>query len=269
MSPLRSWYTVPLASLCVLLCMSAAHADGRSDPRADPTKPEARAHYDRATRLFGLQKFEEAAEEYKQGALIESVPVFDFALGQCYRLQHKNAEAIWHYNRFIKYGRPTGKLLKGVNDLIASAKAEMEKSELDKPSNPEGPIAPPAASPAIVPSSVYSPSASGKPWYQDRIGVAVLGTGLLSLGAATYFLLDANRLRDESNTDLPQTRRNELHDQAGSRYQVSATLGIGGGVLVVAAVAWLALGSTGTTRGTTAMWNMGVSKDGVVVFGRF
>jgi len=84
------------------------------NPLARPTKREARGHLDRGNKLYNLRSFDEAIAEFKAGAIIEAVPVFDYNLGQAYRQLGKYEDALWHYDRFLNYGHPTGQLLDAV-----------------------------------------------------------------------------------------------------------------------------------------------------------
>src|SRR5882724_11088677 len=88
-------------------------------PLARPTNHEACEHLDRGNKLYNLRSFDEAIREFKAGALIESAPVFDYNLGQAYRQLGKYKDALWHYDRFLNYGRPTGELLDAVTGFMA------------------------------------------------------------------------------------------------------------------------------------------------------
>src|SRR5690349_7516641 len=100
---------------CLLLLGSVAIA---GKPLARPASREACDHLDRGNNLYHTRDFDQAVAEYKAGSLIEPAPVFDFNLAQAYRQLGKYKEAIWHYERFLKHGRPEGELLDEVNDFL-------------------------------------------------------------------------------------------------------------------------------------------------------
>jgi hypothetical protein len=118
----------------------------RANPLAKPAAAEARNHLVLGNKLYGVRSFDEAAAEYKAGALVEPAPVFDYNLGQCFRQLGKYQEAIWHYERFLTRGNPQGELLDAVNGFIAQMKSELEKRAMtQKPTEP----APSPAAPAV------------------------------------------------------------------------------------------------------------------------
>lgn len=248
-----------------------AHADSpaepalpaHADPRAEPTTPEARAHFDRGGKLFGLQDFEGAILAYKQAALIENLPVFDLALGQCYRKLHRYDDALWHFQRFLKYGRPSGNVRKGVEDLMAQMRAE--HAPVVPHSAPSDPPAAPLAATAPAAPTVER----GDPWYRDGLGLALVGIGTLAAGTAGYLVFDGHRLRDDSNTDPVQARRNQLYDESVSRYRLSAAFGIAGGSLLVAGILRLASRPSARIRRDATSWNLEVTGHGVMAFGQF
>src|ERR1041385_5826762 len=141
----------------------------QADPLARPGSPEARGHLIRGNRLYGVRSFEEAAAEYKAGAVIEPAPVFDYNLGQCFRQLGKYQDAIWHYERFLSRGNPQGELLDAVKGFIAQMKAELDRKAMTQPpTDPEPstrgePIAARAHTEQIA-------TEHAQPWYADRIG---------------------------------------------------------------------------------------------------
>src|SRR5882724_9357480 len=91
------------------------------DPLARPLDPKACGHLDRGNNLYDAGSFKEAIDEYKAGETIEPAPVFDFNLGQAHRQLGLYREALWHYDRFVNKGEPTGRL----RDAVIAFMAEM------------------------------------------------------------------------------------------------------------------------------------------------
>lgn len=267
-----------LQRLVLVLCFGYAVLGAipvHADPRAPPTNPAARAHFDRGGKLFTLREFEKALDEYKQGALIESLPVFDLALGQCYRMLRRFDDALWHYDRFIKYGHPTGNVLKGVNDLIAQLRAELDQQRVET----KGPAeAPPAAAPQHKPASLPGAPApplptgpviheSAEPWYVDRIGWALTATGVAGLAVASGLLIDARSLDNAAKASHSAQEHHQLQDKASTRSSIGAVIGIAGAGALVTGI--IKLAAVPKARSGVATWNLGVSGDGLMVFGRF
>jgi len=219
-----------------------------------------------------LKEFEKAADEYKQGALIESLPVFDLALGQCYRMLHRPDDAIWYYERFIKYGRPTGNVLKGVEDLIALMRAELEK-KATAPVSTEAAPTPAQRVPPTATASSPSPTTETtgltfqhrERWYQDRLGWGLVGAGLVAAGVAGYLFSGASDLHAEANATLSHMRRNELHDQADRRKVIGDVVGAGGVALLVTAAVKLAI-HPGDHASPSVSWGLAISSQGVRFF---
>ncbi|TMQ08307.1 MAG: tetratricopeptide repeat protein [Deltaproteobacteria bacterium] len=265
--------------------LAEPHADQatatRGDPRAEPTNPEARAHFEQGAKLWGLKDFEGAIVEYKKGARIEGLPVFDLALGQCYRMLRQYDDALWYFNRFIKQGRPSGKLLKGVEDLMAQMRAE-QKATVQEPARAvpvssiehvavapaSSPSVPSMSPPAATPSSVATTVERTPPWYRDALGLTLVGLGTIAASTAGYLALDGKRLRDESNRDPFQARRNELYDQSVSRYTLGAGFGIAGGGLLIVGIIRIASRSD-HPRASMTSWNLDVTGSGLRISGQF
>src|ERR1044071_9464838 len=158
-SPLR--WCVVLVSF--LIASRAATAFG--DALSRPASQEARDHLDHGNKLYNIGSFEEAIAEYKGGALIEPSPVFDYNLGQSNRQLGKYREALWHYDRFLHKGQPTGELRDAVIAFMAEMRAHLENKAQTMP--PRGPAptsdpGPPAAA-SIPASGAPSPATAAPP----------------------------------------------------------------------------------------------------------
>lgn len=111
----------------------------------------------------------------------------------------------------------------------------------DDPKQPPDPDVEPD-DPIERPERPGSPGMSGK--RKAAIGVGVLG--VVALGVAGYFELDARSLYDESLTEPDDTRQDQLFDDAVARRKLAIGTAIGGGVCVgVAAFLWFTGGAGG------------------------
>ncbi len=102
-----------LLAICLACVASArvAYAD-------DPAMRAAKRHYERGQKLFGLQKFEEALEQYQKAFDAKPIPDFLFNIGQCHRNLGDYEAAIFSFKRFLKLDPETPNREK-VEELIA------------------------------------------------------------------------------------------------------------------------------------------------------
>lgn len=250
---------------CLVLLGGVAAA---GNPLARPSNREARIHLDRGNRLYHMRSFEQAIGEYKAGALLEPATVFDFNLAQSYRQLGKYKEAIWHYERFLKYGEPEGELLDVVNTFLKEIRFQLADPApprlLNDPAPPraESALASPPASQAR--RSGVSSSAPGIDWF----GWGLAGAGVATMSAAGALLFNASRLSDQANMELDTVRWSQKHEQARYRSTVGAIIGIGGIGLTAAGVIKLVL-HAGETRRTSAAVVLRITSNSASVQGCF
>ena len=278
MHPIVKWLVV---AVCFLYVLDGSQALA-GNPLAKPTDRAAREHLLRGNRLYNTRAFDAAIEEYKVGALAEPAPVFDYNLGQAYRQLGRYQDALWHYDRFLKYGQPTGELLDAVNGFVAEMRAQLANRAPTMP--PTGPAAQDGAAFASAArpqgsSSVAErndraeqleranapASAASRPW----LGWTTLGTGVVAAGASGLLLWRASSLHDQANAEPEVRRRVELHDQGRTRNVIGAVIGVGGAVLTVTGIVLLVTHSRDRARAQAASWDIGISGHSVEVFGRF
>lgn len=112
-----------LLAVCFLLFafVRAAHAD-------DPSERAAKRHYERGQKLYNLQKFEEALEQYQKAFDAQPLPGFLFNIAQCQRNLGDYDAAIFSFKRFLKLDPETEKR-EQVEELIDDL--ETKKAEGD------------------------------------------------------------------------------------------------------------------------------------------
>lgn len=271
-----------VVTACFLGVMGESSAN-TGNPLAKPTDRTAREHLVRGNRLYNTRAFDEAIVEYKAGALAEPAPVFDYNLGQAYRQLGKYQDALWHYDRFLKYGQPTGELLDAVNGFMVEMRAQLANRAPAMP--PTGPAASidGSSTPARAgaPSMVTPRAATERDEPLGRLdrtnaadspywfGWSTLGAGVVAVGASGLLFLRASNLDDQANAEPDMRERNALRDQARTRNLIGAVVGIGGAVLTATGVVMLVTHSRDRGRSGTASVDIGLSGHGVVVFGRF
>ena len=86
-----------LLAICLACVASArvAYAD------ESPTRV-AKRHYERGQKLFGLQKFDQALEQFQKAFDAKPIPDFLFNIGQCHRNLGDYEAAIFSFKRYLK-----------------------------------------------------------------------------------------------------------------------------------------------------------------------
>jgi tetratricopeptide (TPR) repeat protein len=87
--------TVLAICILMLVLVRVAHAE-------DPEERAAKRHYERGQKLFGIQKFNDALEQFQQAFDAKPIPAFLFNIGQCHRNLGDYAAAIFSFKRFLK-----------------------------------------------------------------------------------------------------------------------------------------------------------------------
>lgn len=265
----RFVFTSMTVLLLVGFLLGTAYAE---DEIAKPTTGEGKERLTAGTRLYRLREFEKAIEEYKAGALKEDAPIFYYNLGQCYRQLGRYEDAIWHYQRFLDRANPLpAKYKQAVETFIRDMKSELEKKAMTSPPTepaPDGKAMPsPGREPLPpTPAPVIEP---GAPWYADGIGWGIVGAGAVGTGISVWLLLDAKSLDDDANSEPSQAMQEDLHDRASSRRLTGTIVGVVGAAALVTGIVKLVITPGDRERSSATSFNFGVTRNGVVVMGRF
>ncbi len=267
--PMLVRLSLVMTLLLALVSQEQAHAGDPSIRK--PKVPEAVEHLARGNKLYNVRSFEEAATEYKAGALVEPAPIFDYNLGQCYRQLKKYPDAIWHYERFTKTSPETPEHVATVQKFITDMKAELGSKAMTEPPTEPGPTttAPPTTPTAVIAPSVVPPPpppVRGESWYSDGFGWGLAGVGFVGVVVGGGLLLDASSINDDANRTASQDIASALHNKADTRELLGAVIGIGGVALLVTGVIKLAIHPHDTAATSVSL---GVSTHGLAVFGRF
>jgi tetratricopeptide (TPR) repeat protein len=279
-------------------------SDGFAAPAASalskykPTRADALARFDAGNRFYRAasderraltdrnRDYERAIAEYTAGSQLEDAPAFDYNIGLSLRTLGRSAEAIAHLERFVDRADPEGDVRTSIAEKITAMdptgelRAELRRKRLATvaPASEPPPVTvAPTARPVHPPVTADEPTthegsspSSARRW--DPLGWGLIATGALGGGVATWLFIDASSL-DRSANDAgahgDQAGRRSLQDRASSRRSLGVAVGVGGGVLVLAGVLKLTVLSGGDPPPTRAAWNLGLTGDGVAVFGRF
>jgi tetratricopeptide (TPR) repeat protein len=254
-----------LASLFVVWLFSATTA--HADALAPPADAVARKHQVTGNRYYRvLRDFEKAIEEYQAGALREDAPVFSYNLGQCYRRLGRYEDAIWHYERFLDRGKPTGEIEASVEKFIAEMKDKLAKKAMTMPSAEPAPLpasTPPARSAPVSVGATQIVVARSPRWYEDTFGWGMTGAGAVAVGASSLMFLSASRLINQANSEPTQQAQGELHDKADTRRLLGTVIMVGGAALIMTGVLKLAINDR-SVRTT-----VGIGTGSLALIGRF
>jgi tetratricopeptide (TPR) repeat protein len=246
-------------------------------------RQEMMEHYERATRAYDVQKYQEAVAEYQKAYEIGGDPAMLYNVAQAYRLGDQLTEALHTYRRYLQRSpsaRNREDVERKISDLEQTIEARRKAAEAAaaqaKQATDTTPP-PPAAAPAVPP-----PPPPGPPIETGVNGLRVAGIAVLSVGAAALATAGvAGSMASKRGDDLTQA---SIHEQAfdpgvqssGKTWNtIAIASAVGGGALaVVGTILIVAAGSgeperapTTTARllpvmggaGSGSLWGMGAA----------
>lgn len=260
------WFVVMMSFAMASLSLSAL----AGNPLARPDDPRACEHLDRGNNLYDAGSFKEAIDEYKAGELIEPAPVFDYNLGQSHRQLGLYREALWHYDRFLHKGQPTGRLRDAVISFMAEMRAHLEnkaQSMLPTSREPSAELLPTTTqrtAPPIRTADVPRPvDRNDSP---DWLGWGLTGSGVVALGTGGVLFYRASQLNKQGDSESNMGTRQHLYDQASSRNLAGAIVGTTGVALTIFGAVRLALHRLPSQ---STAFNIGMTNRGVFAAGSF
>jgi tetratricopeptide (TPR) repeat protein len=238
----------------VLLAAASAPAEAQM---TQAQKDEVKLHYQRATRAYDLQKYQEAIDEYQKAYEISGDPPMLYNIAQAYRLADKPDEAVRYYRRFLQR-MPNARNREDVERKIA----DQEKlADQRKKVEPVAPPAPPQTTkpPPIVEVKPPPPVVTPPPQLplppppppetshaRAVVGWCLIGAGLIVDGVAAYEGYRARQKGDQLTRDsmaTPAKMFDPAVETAGKNANIAAiALGIGGTAVAIAGVIVLITG---------------------------
>ncbi len=168
-------------SALMLLLFVAWPLPSRADDAA-----AAREHYQRASNAYDLGHFSEAAKEFEAAYQLKNDPAFLFNIGQAYRFDGKNQQALLAYRAYLRR-LPDAPNRAQVESRLAELKELIDKQNATESHPPTGTLTPNGESSAVVVAQPTTPPAPRetplykKWWVWTAVGGAVaigLGVGL-------------------------------------------------------------------------------------------
>lgn len=267
MQSFARWFAV-LVSFAIALLPRSALA---GDPLARPDNFKACEHLDRGNNLYDAGAFKEAIDEYKAGEIIDSAPVFDYNLGQAHRQLGLYREALWHYDRFLNKGKPTGRLRDAVIAFMAEMRAHLENKAQSMPPTGREPSAEPPPPVTRQSTPLAGTPDVTRPFERDDsadwVGWSVAGSGVVALGVSGFLFYRASQLNKQGDSEANMGARQHLYDQASSRNVAGAIVGIAGAALTASGAIKLAF--RGRSSSQTSAIKVGISGRGIFAAGSF
>ncbi|MBA3459752.1 MAG: hypothetical protein H0T46_07315 [Deltaproteobacteria bacterium] len=277
-----------------LILLFGFDATARAEDLKKPTKADALKHYEAGKGLFKAGRFQAAIVEYQTSAQLEQSPAASFSLGQSYRMlvQHVDQDpkekrehlglAVFHYERFLATTTNTPEYTALANQHVTWSRSELDAIRAAEPAISALPVVRNVVASPDMP--IEAPRAEDQPrsaarWHDDRFGLALLGAGLVGIGASGLLFWSAASLRDEASHTATQSENEELRDRADRRSLTATIIGVGSGLVLVVAITKLAIVEDEPPRRaamspahrtrTTSNVGLTVSPRGIALFGQF
>jgi tetratricopeptide (TPR) repeat protein len=116
-------------ALCLLTV--AAPAATRVAYAEDAAERTAKRHYARGKKLYDLQKFQEALDEFQKAYDAKALPGFLFNIGQCQRNLGDYKAAVFSYKKYLKLD-PEADDREQVETLIDDLQRKIDEADTNK-----------------------------------------------------------------------------------------------------------------------------------------
>jgi hypothetical protein len=230
-------------------------------------KQDVRVHYERATRAYDLNKYQEAVDEYQKVYEIDGDPVMLYNIGQAYRLNDQPQESIHFYRRYLQRS-PEAKNRDDVNRKIVNLEKLIEerrkaaaavtppppKPAEAKVETPAPAVTPPPVVPTVI---VVAPPPEPPSKARRGVGWTMVGLGVIADGIAIAEGIHAKSLGDQltkasSNPAMPTTFTPSTESAGKTANLVAIVCGIAGtAVAVTGAIVLITNGSSSASAETT------------------
>ncbi|HEU0034983.1 MAG TPA: tetratricopeptide repeat protein [Kofleriaceae bacterium] len=214
--------------------------------RADVTS--AKPHVERGVAAYQAADYETASREFEAAFGLDPDPRSLYAWAQAQRLGGHCARALELYRQYLTT-HPTAD-----NDAAARTGISLCEQQLR-----DQPVVEPVVERPRPP--VTEPPYP--PWYRDRLGNALVISGVAAIAIGGTFLVLGNREQDAAASAPTRDEFLAHLDSAGVRGTVGVTAAGIGGALVIGGIVRYA------TRGRPSPVTVGVAGSSVTVLGRF
>ncbi len=239
----------------VVLCIaSTVFADNKADK-----KKAAQRYFESGVANYSAKKYDDAVNDFKAGYTLDQRPEFIFSLAQAYRLKGDYREAQIAYETFMSVSP------NAVQAAVAKANADRCRAELEKKAamdkeaaaNREAEARTREAERANADAALARKQAT-PPWYKDKIGGALVGTGLgVAVIGAALLGVGASEISDANSASSYGSFQNKSSSASGASNLVivgGIGVGVGAAVAIAGAARWTYLGlkSRGNAKSASA-----------------
>jgi tetratricopeptide (TPR) repeat protein len=237
-----------VASVSLVALVSPAHAA--------PKKKDAKAAFDRGVAAYQREDYAKAATELGKSFELEADLETLYAWAQAERMQEDCDAASKLYRKLLGYDLPDE------NKEVIREKLEECRKILDEPEEPDDPVEVIEGDSDGWPvgkrrererdevDESERPARPGTPWYTDKLGGALVGSGLIAATAGVVFLMQAASASEEAQLDYDAFAA--ANARAESRGLMGSTALIFGGGLILGGVARYLLRDDGSRAAAPA-----------------
>ena len=245
--------------LGVVLAAAPRHATAQM---TQAQKDEVKLHYQRATRAYDLQKYQEAIDEYQKAYEISGDPPMLYNIAQAYRLADQPAEAARYYRRFLQR-MPNARNRDEVERKIADQEKLADQRKKNEPPPPPPPppvtkpppiveVKPPAPPVITTPPPAPPPPPPETSSARTVLGLCLIGAGVVVDGVAAYEGYRAKQKADQLTRDsmaamngmMAKTFDPSLETSGKNANIAAIALGIGGTAVAIAGAIVLITGGS-------------------------
>ncbi len=237
----------------LVLTPQLASADRRA-----AKKQQAKSHIQKAMKAHAKDNFKVALSELQAAYKLDPEPDLLYAIGQVYAKLDRCDDAIKTYQAYLAT-RPVAQATVDTQQAIASCESKREPApppppvvrEADPPPPPADPPpqrepppppppvvrrAPPPPRPRPLPAIVAAEPAKRSPWYKDKLGDALVITGVASGLVGVVLYAGARSDLDDAEATRDISRYRALVDDAKATRTLSVVFLGGGAVLIGAGI---------------------------------
>lgn len=239
---------------------------------AEPTDPQAKAHFQRGVAAFDAGRYDEAIRELEAGYEIQEDPLFLYSLAQAEKNNGNCKRAVKLFKQFNAADVPDAAKTAARDGIVLCAE-QMANAE-DTPTPIDDPIDEPLEDP-IDDDPVDDPVGTDDPtvdnprkWYLDPTGDALVAIGVVGVGVGVGLLVGSRVLRGKPQAPSYAEHVDRVAQVDTLEIAGAITAGVGGALLIGGAIRWGLVARRGNNDVSAGiLWDRGLT--GLQIRGRF
>lgn len=199
-------------------------------------KADAQKQLEVAAAAYKEKRWQDVLDALNKAYALDPKPELHFSLGQVYVKMGRCPDAIVAYEQFVA-SKPSGDAAGMALEAIAACKASAIVTPDPPPVEPTLDPDPPPVDPSpVTPPAVQARIKDTTRWYQDKVGVALVGGGTAAtLIGITFYALAKGRLSDAEDA-ATYGEQQDLYDSAKRKRAVSVVFTLVGVAAIGAGV---------------------------------